>query len=427
MADYKNVSFATFEERDSDSGYSFEVPLTDSASLLDGRLWVGYDFNRENARLYIDLSDGTEVHRLPFHPACSYTLLDPNDDMGINRGVGNQLVYFLDGAPIESTDTFGGPYEDGKYYTPVYLQNGFLVTCEGTTVTNLAQTFSGEKTFSGNVIVDGTTTLNSTLTVEQATVLKSTLDVTDATFIDNTLDVTGTTTLNSYLVLGGSTAGTSQIYFLRENGPSYFRASSGGSFCFVSSGKEIDSSNADLWIKNNLIIPGTTETVDLGSTDKKWDNVYANNFIGNASTASALTSATDKGSDTLPVYFSEGVPVEATGVMSDLTTRRDGSKYYLDKVKGSGTTTVEIAGASASNAGLVTTGTQTFAGNKTFNGTVTLKSSLSVSGAATLSSTLGVSGTATLGGTIIIGPENYGTQLPASGTEGQIFFQLIEG
>lgn len=70
-------------------------------------------------------------------------------------------------------------------------------------VTATAQEFGGNKTFGGNVIIDGA----NTLTVGTgATTLGGTLDVTDATKLASTLEVTGETTLKGNTsVTGAST------------------------------------------------------------------------------------------------------------------------------------------------------------------------------------------------------------------------------
>lgn len=61
------------------------------------------------------------------------------------------------------------------------------------------------------------------------------------------------------------------------------------------------------WDADRNIYPYGNGQKNLGDTSRKWANVYANNFIGNASTATALTSSA--GSSTQPVYFSSGKPV----------------------------------------------------------------------------------------------------------------------
>ncbi len=64
------------------------------------------------------------------------------------------------------------------------------------------------------------------------------------------------------------------------------------------------------WDSDRNIFPHTNGNRNLGSSSKKWANVYANNFVGNASTATALASSA--GSATQPVYFKDGKPTACT-------------------------------------------------------------------------------------------------------------------
>lgn len=78
------------------------------------------------------------------------------------------------------------------------------------------------------------------------------------------------------------------------------------------------------------------------------------------------------------------------------------------------TATIPSAGSSAS--GVVTTGTQTFAGAKTFNSALTGKSTLSISGASSLGGTLGVTGATTLKSTLgVSGKTSLGGALDVTG------------
>jgi len=78
---------------------------------------------------------------------------------------------------------------------------------------------------------------------------------------------------------------------------------------------------------------------------------------------------------------------------------------------------LELVAASATLAGIVTTTTQTFAGDKTFTGAVAVGGTLGVTGATTLNSTLDVTGNTTVGGTLgVTGAATLANNLSVGGT-----------
>ena len=85
------------------------------------------------------------------------------------------------------------------------------------------------------------------------------------------------------------------------------------------------------------ILPHTNNTFDLGSTDYKWKNIYANNFIGNvtgnADSATKLTSSA--GSQYVPIYFKDGVPTQCTNIVDSLldwNTSSSGARTNLNPI-----------------------------------------------------------------------------------------------
>lgn len=78
---------------------------------------------------------------------------------------------------------------------------------------------------------------------------------------------------------------------------------------------------------------------------------------------------------------------------------------------------LELVAASATLAGIVTTTTQTFGGDKTFTGAVAVGGTLGVTGATTLNNTLDVTGNTTVGGTLdVTGATTLGNNLSVAGT-----------
>ena len=85
------------------------------------------------------------------------------------------------------------------------------------------------------------------------------------------------------------------------------------------------------------------------------------------------TADTAQGSETLPVYVAaSGVvtPCKASSVFSDFSSTAGASGETLSITVAGQTRTVTLDAANESQGGVITTGTQTIAGQKTFNGTI---------------------------------------------------------
>lgn len=172
------------------------------------------------------------------------------------------------------------------------------------------------------------------------------------------------------------------------------------------------------------IIPSANSTYNLGADGTRWKNMYIDNINvttkvvsplfegdldGNAATATVLT--TNGGSSSIPVYFNNGVPVAVTAenMFSAFSiSTRSGTANTLQITVAGQSREVSITGADTSYAGLMTTGPQTFAGAKIFNAEVTIK------------------GKTNFQSIIVVDRDSYGTSLPPSGVEGQIFFLLVD-
>lgn len=107
-------------------------------------------------------------------------------------------------------------------------------------------------------------------------------------------NVTANTLLSGKTIKITSNDGANHLAFSRPN-LNYITAPTSGYFGFATNGKSISQANCDLVINSNMVFPGTTNVVSLGTSSYKWSNVYATTFIGalsgNATTASKLATA----------------------------------------------------------------------------------------------------------------------------------------
>ena len=216
-----------------------------------------------------------------------------------------------------------------------------------------------------------------------------------------------------------------------------------------SEGASTSLSNLSNVAINDILLPGASNTIDIGSSSLLFHDMFLGGDISAAGAINGLTltsntlqssgaltisaggtnqTLTLTGSGTGGVTINPGsgaltlagfsCSVSANG--GKLTTNGAGAVTCADDIGGVtvvGTINAQTASAngatisgnsiylqtaSSSAPGLVSTGVQSFAGNKTFNGTVTVASG------ATLQSTLDVSGQATFTGNVRIGTSTMG-------------------
>ena len=216
-----------------------------------------------------------------------------------------------------------------------------------------------------------------------------------------------------------------------------------------SEGASTSLSNLSNVAINDVLLPGASNTIDIGSSSLLFHDLYLGGDISAAGainglsltstslqSAGALTISSGGTNQTLTLAGSGtgGVTINGgTGAITlagfscsaaanggKLTTNGAGAITCADDIGGvtvvgtinaqtasangasiSGNT-IYLQTASASAPGLVSTGTQSFGGNKTFNGQVTVASG------TTLQSTLDVSGQSTFTGTVRIGTSGMG-------------------
>jgi hypothetical protein len=238
-------------------------------------------------------------------------------------------------------------------------------------VTTTAQTFGGDKTFTGAVAVGGTlgvtgaTTLNSTLDVTGNTTVGGTLGVTGAATLANNLSVAGTSTLTGATTVG-STLGVTGATTLNSTLDVVGASTLGGAVTLGSVAATPTAASYDLLVKNT-----TTNTVE-----KKAFNLDAlSTAVQFITTGTGPTADSSSGTS---VKFVEGTA---------------GTDFNIAAVGATKTVTFNIPDASAIDAthtaaqrGLVSTSAQTIGGSKSF------ASKVSVGATDTTTSTFQVTG-----------------------------------
>ena len=249
-------------------------------------------------------------------------------------GVAVEQVRIQDGAVVPVTDNDIDLGSASVEFKNLYLDGTANVD---SLVVDENATFVGAATFSSTLGVSGATTLSSTLDVTGATTLSSTLGVTGAATLGSTLALTGAATLSSDLTVAGVTSlngntvignaatdtvtitadvasnvipsvdstynlGDSSNYwnFLYVNGVAASgnvviggnltvagNATISGNLTFGDADTDTVSFVADV---GSNILPDVTNTYDLGSSSKKWRNLYV---VGTAELSNLSVTSAD--------------------------------------------------------------------------------------------------------------------------------------
>lgn len=252
-------------------------------------------------------------------------------------------------SPIMSIKSTNGTWEMGCYDNSAYLDRliiGYKVDSEYTagTPNSIVQAF--------NLTKAGYLYLGSGITAAGDSIISGVLTFNNATATNHkiTTDEGAMYYASASTVYVDSGSGSSLIF--RPQGAEQARFNTSGKLQIKSTG----DANA------TIIGPGTAGTFYFPNT--------GGTFVTHATRGTAVGSAS------LPVYIADtGRATVCTGssVFSALSwTAGTSSGPVLNATIAGYARTATIPSASASASGIVTTGAQTFAGNKTFNGTTTL-------------------------------------------------------
>lgn len=200
------------------------------------------------------------------------------------------------------------------------------------------------------------------------------------------------------------------------------------------------------------IVDCTTIAVNHGGTGRNTLTAGAV-LVGNGTNALTQIAGTTAGR-ILTSDGSNAAPLYAAPTL-DWTSGAAAGPILNFKLNNATYSATVIPSAASDASGVVTTGIQTFAGDKTFAGATSMNSTLSVSGTSAFTGQMTVNNVvlksqlksqsngssyltltdavATLtstkiylnGTSIVLNSSNYGTSLPTSGSEGQIFFLLV--
>lgn len=221
----------------------------------------------------------------------------------INSGTANQIAYYSGANTIDSMAPAWQPWTAGSTNGPqaniqignAVYQSAAIPNATATNsgiVTTGAQTFAGDKTFQGNIFpaVSDSYNLGSTALRWKFLYGVRGIDLTNAGATGITVNNTDIVHSSSYKVDAAGLAGIYDDFHAfwvlstdQPYGDTWLKSKADRNIIFERNGTE----NARFDTTGHFI-PGTTETFNLGSTTKYWNNAYIKNIIYSSGEANRL-------------------------------------------------------------------------------------------------------------------------------------------
>lgn len=309
-------------------------------------------------------------------------------------GASNKPIYLNEGTLTAFSTAIGGTSQPvyinssgtitaisdtkGSAALPVYLNAGVITACTKSSLFSDFSSTAGESGETLSITVAGQT---RTVTLDAANASQGGVITTGAQTIAGAKTFTDVVSANRLIIT--NTSGVSHIQFSRDTSYNYLTAASGAKIAF-SVADTLSAAGCQLVIGATGLTPGTTDTINLGSSSYVWANVYATNFRGGGANLTNL-NASNISSGTLSAdrLATSGVTAGSYGPSSGVTLTSAGTftvPYFTVDNKGrvtaasTKTMTMPTIGdatitISAGN-GLTTGGS--FTTNATSNKTITL-------------------------------------------------------
>lgn len=312
--EYCEVGDLIIAVNDYDSSTASNADWTKIEHNIDGALFMGHAGSA--------LSDGTKLLNVTgggvvttssstvgsltkpvFLNAGTLTETTHSLNATINSGTANQVAYYSDANTIDSMAPAWQPWTAGSTNGPqaniqignAIYQSAAIPSATATDsgiVTTVAQTFAGDKTFQGNVFpaVSDSYNLGSTALRWKFLYGVRGIDLTNTGATGITINNTDIAHSSSYKIDAAGLAGIyddSHTFWVLSTdqpyGDTWLKSKANRNIIFERNGTE----NARFDTTGHFI-PGTTETYNLGSTTKYWNNAYIKNIIYSSGEANRL-------------------------------------------------------------------------------------------------------------------------------------------
>ena len=312
--EYCEVGDLIIAVKDYDSSTASNADWTKIEHNIDGALFMGHAGSA--------LSDGTKLLNVTgggivttssstvgsltkpvFLNAGTLTEITHSLNATVNSGTANQVAYYSDANTIDSMAPAWQPWTAGSTNGPqaniqignAIYQSAAIPSATATDsgiVTTAAQTFAGDKTFQGNIFpaVSDSYNLGSTALRWKFLYGVRGIDLTNTGATGITVNNTDIVHSSSYKVDATGLAGiyddSHSFWVLSTDQPygdTWLKSKANRNIIFERNGTE----NARFDTTGHFI-PGTTETFNLGSTTKYWNNAYIKNIIYSSGEANRL-------------------------------------------------------------------------------------------------------------------------------------------